>query len=355
MYKDQLDTPVLVVDLHILEQNIRDMADWCRRHEVGLRPHFKVHRCIDWAKRQMAAGALGITAATLPEAELLVDSGITDVLIANEVVGPGKERRLARLARGADVKVQIDSHENARMLSEAARLAGTRIGVLVEVDMGMDRCGVAGTEAAVRLARRADRLPGLQLLGVSGYAGQLENPPRTPEKNAAIHHAVRGLLEAAEAIRQAGMDVPIVSTGGTGSFHAFADIQGATELQLGSYLVMDDIYTGAGVTEFGHALRVIATVISVRGQRVIGDAGSKSLAARLAPRVLNHPGLFVEGTHTEHTIMLADGRSTPEVGDRIELSVPTADGTINLHSTVYGLRGEVVEKTFRIEGREHCA
>ena len=352
MNKHEIETPALVVDLDVMERNLHTMADWCRDHNVRLRPHFKVHRCPALAKRQLAAGAIGITCAKLAEAELLADHGVDDVLVANQVVGPSKVERLAHLAGRTHVIVGADNDGNLRDISAAAGRAGTVVRVLVELDIGMDRCGVAAADDALALARLTTELPGLDFAGVMGYAGHLVSKPRGPEKDVPLRRSVEQLVAARRHIEAAGLAVEIASGGGTGSFHVTGTVDGITELQCGTYLLMDDCFTDAGVVEFEQAARLVATVLSTRGRRVVADAGRKSIHPAILSRCLSHPELTVDNLNAEHTILTAaDESAVPPVGTRIELSMGYADGMINLHEKLYGVRGDTVEEEFPLEGR----
>jgi D-serine deaminase-like pyridoxal phosphate-dependent protein len=354
VHRNDIETPALVVDLDAMDRNIRTMADWCTEHGVNLRPHMKLHRSPAMAARQIAAGAIGMTCAKLAEAELLADRGVTDLLVANQVVGPTKVARLAALAGRIDAKAGVDSEVNLREISAAAQSAGTTVGVLVELDIGMDRCGVATAEEALALARLAVDLPGIRFAGLMGYAGHKVADPRSPEKDAAIRECVDKLVDARRLIEQAGIPVEIVSGGGTGSFHVTGTVEGVTELQCGTYVFMDDCFADAGVVEFDQSVRMIVTVVSTRGLRVVADAGRKSIHPLILPKCLSHPGLTVEGVNAEHTILAAKSEgAVPPIGTRLELSMGYADGVINLHEKIYGLRGDTVEDEILIEGRAH--
>ena len=347
-----VDTPALLLDLDVMERNLRKMADWCAQHNVNLRPHFKVHRCPELAKRQLAAGAFGITTAKLAEAELLARHGIDNILVANQIVGETKVRRLVALARSTTVLHAVDNADVATATGRLADEAGIVLPVLVEVDVGMNRGGVAGTESAVALAKHVDATPGLRFAGLMGYAGQTVSRPRSDEKDQLIRESIQGLLDARDAVEQAGLAVEICSSGGTGSFHVTGTLPGITELQCGTYLMMDDVFTEAGAP-FEQAMALRVTVTTVRGTRVVCDAGAKSQHPRGLPRAIQPTGLTPVGINAEHCLLDADTDPAPvRVGDKMMLSIHYADGTFNLHDRYVCHRGDQVVEELPIEGRD---
>lgn len=212
---DAIPTPALVVDLDRLEQNLRRMADYFAARSAKLRPHFKSHKCVELARRQLAAGSCtGITCAKLSEAEQLAAGNVTDILIANQVVGPDKARRLATLNRSATVRSAVDSLANARELSAAATEAGVCIPVLVEVDIGMKRCGVPAGAPALDLAREIGRLPGLRFDGLQGYEGHLVSLPNYEERAQKTRDAFATLVETRRMTQQANNGKPLTRVRG---------------------------------------------------------------------------------------------------------------------------------------------
>jgi len=216
--KWELDTPVLLADLDVVEANIERLARYCRAAGVAWRPHTKGQKVPALAHKELAAGAIGITCAKLGEAEVMAAAGVRDILVANQVVGPAKAARLANLLRHADVIVTVDSLENAEELSTAASRKGQTLRVLVEVNVGMNRAGVQPGEPAVRLSGKVAALPGLRYVGLMGWEGHCAGIADAVEKRRAIETAVGALVETAERCRQAGLAVEIVSCGGTSTF-----------------------------------------------------------------------------------------------------------------------------------------
>src|SRR5688572_27595262 len=277
MSLDTLDTPALLVDLDIMEANIARVAETCRAQGVAWRPHFKGHKTIEIARKQIAAGAIGLTCAKLGEAEVLADAGIRDLLIANQIVGPAKMRRLAALLDRADVIVSVDSKQNAGELADAVQ--GKRLGVVIEVDTGMNRAGVAPGAPAAALADVIARHPALHFVGVMGWEAHTTAIPDALEKEKAVVAAVALLTESAQACRDAGYDVQIVSCGGTGTLLYCVQQPGITEVQVGGAIFNDEHYRSHYSIDLPQALTVLTTVTSrPTPTRVILDAGKKSMS-----------------------------------------------------------------------------
>src|SRR5439155_14627920 len=273
------------------------------------------HRCSGLALRQLGGAARGVTCATVGEAEAMVAAGIDDVLVANEVVARDKLDRLAALARTALVTVAADAEEGIRRLSDAAVRAGADVGVLVDIDVGLGRCGVPSPDAAVGLARAVEAADGLHLAGLMGYEGRLRasDPGRPP----ALQRVATTLAEAADAVSDAGLPVETVSTGGTSTLlEALADPV-VTEVQAGTYALMEDDLDGLGLP-FAPALSILASVISTKDGTTVLDAGRKSIACDYGPPVCLDPARTVVAIHEAHTI-LRWGRPLPELGQRVGL------------------------------------
>jgi len=351
MIKQELDTPALLVDLPRMEANLNRMASYFRNLPAKLRPHFKNHKCPDLAARQLAAGAIGITCATLREAECLVHHGVRSILIANEITDGAKIRRLVDLSRRADVIVSVDNEKTVDALARAAASRQVQVSVLVDVDVGLKRCGVPAGDPAVRLARFAVE-KGLRVRGLMGYEGQIVRQLPGPEKEKAASAAMGPLVETADSLRKAGIVPEIVSVGGTGTYSISGRLPGVTEVQAGSYLLMDTDYRQC-CTDFDLSLSVLTSVISkTPGDRIVVDSGLKSLSReRGLPSVKDLPGMTVRWLSAEHGVIGLDESAPPvEVGDKIELWVHYSDATVNLHDRMYGVRDGQVEEVLRIEG-----
>jgi D-serine deaminase-like pyridoxal phosphate-dependent protein len=238
----EIPTPALVVDVAAMERNIRRMAEFFGNGPCRLRPHFKAHKTPEIARRQLSAGSCtGLTCSTVSEAEAV--AGLCDdILIANEPVGPGKCERIAALARRVRMTVAVDSAAGLDAIASAARGAGVTVGVLVDLNVGQMRCGVAPGSEAVQLARRTASVAGVTLRGLMGYEGHVVSLPNRPEREAHTHAAMAGLVETARMLRESGLPCEVVSAGGTGTYDISGRITGITEIQAGSYVLMDSDY-----------------------------------------------------------------------------------------------------------------
>jgi D-serine deaminase-like pyridoxal phosphate-dependent protein len=350
----ELQTPALVIDLDAMERNLRQMADFFANLPCKLRPHVKTHKCATIARRQIELGAIGITCAKLGEAEVMADGGIRDLLIANQVVGTAKMQRLAQLAGRCELTVAIDDLDNARAIAQAAREAGSTVGVLIEVDTGMGRCGVPPEPATVvRHARELRELDGLRFRGLMGYEGHAVLIDDPEERRARAKAAVHLLLECVEEVRRAGIAVEIVSGGGTGTYDITSQFEGVTEIQAGSYVFMDARYCRVK-PELENALFLAATVISrPRPDRVILDAGMKAITHEFGlPVVVGPAGLEVVGLSEEHTRCVAKaGECELRPGDQVWLLPTHCCTTVNLHDRYWCVREGTLVGTWDIEAR----
>lgn len=348
--KSQLETPALLVDLNAMEHNLKLMAGFFENRKARLRPHFKNHRVLELAALQMQNGAIGITCANLWQAERLVHHGIRNILIANEIAGEAAVRRYVALTLEAPVMIAMD---NALVVRDLARLAGKQannVHVLVDIDLGLQRCGVPPGAPAVALARQISD-SGLRLRGIMGYEGHLQPLEPGPEKTKLVGEAMGKLAETKERIEASGMPVEIVSCSGTGDYTLATQYPAVTEVQAGSYLLMDTWYAPFA-PQFQLSLSVLSTVISkIPRERIVADAGVKALSGqRGLPTVKGVGGLCVRALHAEHApIDIVDPEVNVEVGDKIEIAVHYHDGTMQLHHRMYGIRNGLVERIFEIE------
>ena len=282
---------------------------------------------------QVEAGAIGISTATVWEAIVMVRSGLDGVFVVNTVAGSAKLAALAELARDANVMVAVDDAANVTEIAVAARTAGSTLGLLIEVDTGMDRAGVDSTEQAVALAGQVTELDGVQLLGVTGYEGHCSLTPERELRHEREQAAMSFLVATADAIRAAGLACPIVSAGGTATWDWTATFPGVTESQAGSYVVMDNFH-GAMVGDFEHAVTVLATVVSRPRDRVILDAGNKSMGAPSLSSIIDYD-LPVLRFDEEHGVFEATPETKLRVGDVVELVPGYAPGTVNWYDAYH--------------------
>ncbi len=273
---DEIDTPALVVDLDAFERNLNKMAAFAAERGVRLRPHAKTHKCPTVARKQIAAGAVGQCCQKVGEAEALVRGGVRDVLVSNEVVGAQKLRRLAALAHEATIALCFDAPEQVAAASRAATDAGVELGALVEIDVGMQRCGVAAPEAAreLALADRAGAGPRASAASRRITARRSTWPP-WDERRAAIDRAADVVRAAAEALRGAGLDCALISGAGTGTFRMEGESGLWNELQAGSYLFMDTEYARIGGAGRRALRRVRAQPVRARDRDEHADRGPR--------------------------------------------------------------------------------
>jgi D-serine deaminase-like pyridoxal phosphate-dependent protein len=355
---DQLSTPAVLVDLEVLERNVARMAELARRHGVRLRPHAKTHKSAAIARLQLAAGATGLSVAKTSEAEAFAAHGFGDLFVAFPVVGADKGRRLLALGDRLRLAVGADSREGALTLAAPFREAGRRLDVLLKVDVGYGRVGVA-PEAALGVARALAETPGLRLRGVFTHAGQ-GYLAETPEGVAEVGHDEGRILAAtAEALRAAGLPIEEVSVGSTPTARHAMPAAGVTECRPGNYVFHDASQVSLGTCGVEDcALTVLATVVSVPGPgRAFVDAGSKTLSSDpLRPRAGGHGWILgrrsrLKGLSEEHGwVEVAEGESF-RVGERIRILPNHACVVANLHDRLLGVRGDHVETEIPVSAR----
>jgi D-serine deaminase-like pyridoxal phosphate-dependent protein len=357
----EIPTPALVVDLPAMERNIKRAADYYAARSCKLRPHFKAHKTPAIAERQLAAGqCTGITCATIGEAEVVVREGITrDVLIANEIVGPGKAARAAALARESDLIVAVDTEYGLDDLANAARGANVEIGVLVDVNVGLPRCGIAPGEPAVALAKRVEGTQGVRFRGFMGYEGHVVAIEDRAQREEKATRAMDRLLSTARLARDERLRVEIVSGGGTGTYDITGALEGMTEIQAGSYVLMDTAYAKLDIP-FELAFTVLGTVLSrPRPEQCAADNGHKACSIDHGnPSVKGIGGASVLYLADEHVVVALPPESALSVGDRLELYPSHIDPTINLHDVMYVVDGDDVVEVWPISARgypEHRA
>ncbi|WP_418318425.1 DSD1 family PLP-dependent enzyme [Piscinibacter sakaiensis] len=360
-----IDTPALVVDLDAMERNLAAMAGFAREHGIRLRPHAKMHKCAAIARLQIAAGAVGVCVQKLSEAQALAAAGIGDILITNEIVDPRKLEQVSRLAGGTRLGICVDSELGIERLAEAVHRAGSRLDVYVEIDVGQGRCGAAAERAAElagMVQRHTAAKRGLRFAGLQAYHGGAQHLRSEAERRAAIAAALAVVQRALAALDAAGIENPLVTGAGTGSFghEAASGIYG--ELQAGSYLFMDADYAAnqpaADVPRFEHALFVKSQVVSSGNGRAVVDAGHKSHAIDSGlPLVWQRRGLRFANGGDEHGILAAgdDGEPLPGLGETVWLVPGHCDPTVNLHEQLIAVRGGlddgVVEAVWVVDAR----
>jgi D-serine deaminase-like pyridoxal phosphate-dependent protein len=351
-----IPTPALLVDVAALERNIATMARFFADGECRLRPHFKAHKTPEIARRQLAAGSCtGLTCATVAEAEIAARF-CNDILIANEIIGADKCARVAALARGAglqglrSITIAVDSEEGLRQIAGTA--PDTPIGILVDVNVGQNRCGVAPGAEALALARRVAATAGVRLRGVMGYEGHLQPIVDRAERQQQARAAMQELVATARLLRDSALPCDIVSGGGTGTFDISGRVAGVTEIQAGSYALMDTDYARLGLP-FEHAFSVLGTVVSVPRDGVcVADCGHKSTTKDHGlPGVKGIPGAAVTLLNDEHSVIALPPGVSLKIGDRVELWPSHTDPTVNLHDLFYAVENGRVVDTWPIAAR----
>lgn len=355
---DAIDTPALVIDLDAFERNLATMARFAERARVRLRPHAKTHKCSDIARRQLAVGAVGQCCQKVGEAESLVRGGVRDVLVSNQVVGESKLDRLAVLARDARVALCFDHADQVDAASHAAQRAGVVLGALVEIEVGMQRCGVTPGAAARELAERIANSKGLRFDGIQAYHGKAQHFRSPDQRQTAIDVALRAVAETHAELGRVGLPRGIVTGAGTGTFTIEATSGVYDELQVGSYVFMDADYAAnerdPRSPDFEHSLFVLTSVMSTSGgDWCVLDAGLKSFSGESGlPRVVDRPGWSAVGLSDEHTKVALDASARrPVLGEKVLLIPGHCDPTVNLHDHYVCMRQGKVETIWPIDAR----
>ena len=355
-----VDTPALLIDLDAFERNLQRMAEFGAKHNVRLRPHAKTHKCAAIALQQMALGAVGVCCQKVSEAEALVYAGVSDVLVSNQVVGETKIARLVALAKQAQIAVCVDDVDNIADLNKAAQAASITLDVLVEIDVGAGRCGVEPGQAALVLTQQIEAASNLTFKGLQAYQGKAQHLRTYAKRQQAIKQAVEWSQHTADLLVENGVDCPIISGAGTGTYTLEASSGVYNELQAGSYIFMDADYalnlnqTGDSIDDFEHSLFIHTTVMSTAkaGQAVV-DAGLKSLSVDSGlPKVHNLPTVTYAGASDEHGVLtLAEGHNALQLGTKLQLIPGHCDPTVNLYDWYVGIRNERVETLWPVTAR----
>lgn len=356
-----LQTPALVIDLDVLGRNIAAMAAHAHKHNIALRPHAKTHKSVEIAKLQIAAGALGICCAKLGEAEALADGGIESILVTSPVVtDAGIARVVALNVRINELTVVCDNAAVTAKLDAASREGGKRLRVFVDIDPGMGRTGIR-PESAVALVQQVAESKGLEYAGLQCYAGQVQHMESPNERRDASLSAMKELGELRDRLKAKGLTPKILSGGGTGTFDIDPDARVLTELQVGSYVLMDkqynDVWEKPGQrVPFDTSLFVQTTVISAnRDGLATTDAGFKSFATDAGPPAIasgapEGANYFFFGDEQGGIFYSSAGRKL-KPGDSISCVVPHCDPTVNLYDRYHCVRGNTLESIWNIQGR----
>jgi D-serine deaminase-like pyridoxal phosphate-dependent protein len=351
-----VDTPALLLDLDAFERNLDRLQATLAGSPVRVRPHAKAHKCVEIALRQIARGAVGVCCQKVSEAEAFVRGGIRDVFVVNEIVGTPKLARLARLAEAATIGVTVDDEGNADAVDRAAREAGVSLDVLVEIDVGLNRCGVEPGPKAVSLARRVAAKKHLRFAGLQAYQGRAQHVRSFEERRAAAAAAADKIGSTVDLLAAEGLRPGTVTGGGTGTYPFDAASGVYTEIQPGSYVFMDKDYgqnAWDGLPRFEQSLFCLTTVMSTPdATRFVVDAGHKATSIDSGlPDVHGRKHLEYLHASDEHGTMVAAGGDRPRIGDRLRLVPGHCDPTVNLHDWLVGVRGGVVETVWPVSAR----
>ncbi len=357
----KLDTPCLVIDIDILVQNIKRMGDYCKNVNINLRPHIKTHKIPEIAKMQIESGAVGITSAKVSEAEVMSDAGIKDILIAYPVFGEQKLKKLMNLTEKAKVTVAVDSVVVAEEISKIAA-AGDTIGILVEANVGMNRCGWEIGEDLLNAAKRIKDMPGLELRGVMIYPGQISKGLSNNSVDEEIEKLQEDLDRLYDLFNSANIVIEVLSGGSTPSAFISHRIKGLTEIRPGTYVYNDmNVVRFGSIKEEDCALKVLTTVVSttVKNQ-IIVDAGSKTMSSDAAQpqgstgfgKVFGYDNLLINKMSEEHGFIdISESENKFKVGDKLLIIPNHACTTNNMHDEAFGVRNGTVELTWQISAR----
>ncbi|MDA2925697.1 DSD1 family PLP-dependent enzyme [Acidobacteria bacterium AH-259-G07] len=360
--KEDLPTPALLLDLDIFEANLKKMAKHASSNGKALRPHAKTHKCVEVARRQLEAGALGVCVATVPEAEMMVAGKVRGVLLTSPITSPNKIERMVRLAaKAADLMVVVDHPRQVELFQAAAAAQGRTLNVVVDLNVGDRRTGVLPGQPALDLALHVSRSKNLKLRGLQAYSGGSSHVVGFENRKA---HSLAAMTQAAETrkkLAKEGLPVEIFSGTSTGTYNIDSDLAELTELQVGSYIFMDLDYRRIGgrngeiYNDFGHSLTVMATVVSANHpDRVTLDAGLKAFSTdrSFGPEAKDVTGVTYRWGGDEFGILTLTSPSREiKLGDRLEFIIPHCDPSVNLYDRLYACRGNRVEAVWSVMGR----
>lgn len=360
MHVSELDTPALLIDLDIMERNLRRVAEYTKTHGLRLRPHTKTHKVPEIGRKQLASGAVGLTVAKVSEAEVMLAAEPSDLLVAYPVVGRTKCERLMPIAQKTRVTVALDSLIAAQQLSEAARQAQVNISILAEVDAGLGRVGVSSGKELLQLAQGIERLPGLSFEGIAFFPGHIR--PSADQGDTALKQLGQLIQSVLADFQRAGIEVRVVSGGSTPTLFHSHKLPGLNEIRPGTYVYndMNTVISGACTLE-DCAVSILVTVISTAKQgQMIVDGGSKTFSSDLSigamkmsfGRVIEAPASVFHNMNEEHGFVdIRREDQSFSVGDQVRIIPNHVCPAVNLHERVYGIRNDAIEKIWQVEGR----
>lgn len=353
---DRIDTPALILDLDIFDANLRAMSGFARTRGLRLRPHAKTHKSAEIARQQIAAGAVGICCQKVGEAIALVEGGVGDVLVTNEVLAADRLSRLAGLTGRATIGICLDSDLGLDRLNEAAATAARRIDAYVELEVGANRCGLVEIGDAVALAEKIHASNNLRFAGIQAYQGAAQHLRVRAERKAAIDFAAFRAATLVAALNEKGITVPVVTGGGTGTFPLEAASGVYNEIQPGSYVFMDRDYgdnqADPDSPVFRQSLFVLAGIMSRREDFAVIDAGLKAHSIDSGfPTIAGRPDLVFDTPSDEHGIIRGPRQALPALEQRLRLVPGHCDPTVNLYDWIIGLREDKVAAIWPVDAR----
>lgn len=360
--REELTTPALLLDLDLFERNLQRMAAYAQGAGINLRPHAKTHKCPDIARRQIDSGAIGISVATVREAEVMADAGIRGLLITSEIIGRAKLERLLRILETApETMVVVDHPDNARELNSAVAQSGSTLHVLLDIDAGTRRTGIAGGPPAIELAQLIHELPNVEIRGIHSYSGSSAHIETWEARREHSLNAMEPAVETFRELKRIGLPVEVLSGGSTGTYNIDTLLDELTELQAGSYVFMDMDYRRIGgrqgdvYDDFAESLTVLSTVISKHhSDRATVDAGIKGFATdrKFGAEVKGVSGVSFRAVGDEHGVVFLENPSREiKRGEQLEFFVPHCDPTANLYSRIHCMRDGRVEAVWPVLGR----
>lgn len=343
-----IETPALLLDIDIFNENVSRIMERLDNKKVKLRPHFKTHKCTEISKILIERGAKGITCSKLSEAEVLAEAGIQDILIANQIVDPVKIERLVKLCLKSKITVCVDCKENIYMLSEIARKNGVLLFCLIEYDLGMARCGVDTFEEVLELARVIHSTDNLKLEGIQAYAGHNSHQPDIQKREELAKALEKKLADLIKYLSDNNIMINQISGGSTGTSYMDADSEIYTELQAGSFVYMDQEYIRMN-SGYNCALNVLSSVISVHKDRIVTDAGVKSCSIEQGPPIVRElPEAPISMSEEHGTIKVKEHNY--KLMDKITYIPTHCCTTINLYDKMYIARGDKVLDVYKVDG-----
>lgn len=355
-----VDTPALIIDLDAFEFNLRKLPETLVGKPVRIRAHAKTHKCPIIALKQIELGAIGVCCQKVSEAEAMVDGGVKNVFVSNQIIGAQKIERLVELATRAQIGVAVDDAQNIRDINAAAKTKDAKLDVYVEINVGTPRCGVMPGEPALALAKIIAECSQLNFAGLHAYHGKAQHARAYADRRANIHAASSYALETKKLLEENGIGCPIVTGAGTGTYLFEAESKVYNEIQVGSYIFMDADYgrnraeDGEAFAAFKNSLFVWTTVMSKPApDRAVVDAGLKAHSVDSGmPNVVGYPGVEFAGASDEHGVLKISNPNSPlKLGDKIKLIPGHCDPTVNLYDCYVCVRNGVVEALWPITAR----